>query len=138
MSLLSLNTEQYSNYARTLNPNSALRVHSFAGAQPTFIVNRILPRRHPVVPIQLDRACLTDERIINLPREYCTNQKSENTFVLEPGCGESISGVQEVIGAKLKKLEKRKVGKTSQIFLSRPEMDSPAQHSNTKVQSELS
>ena len=50
MSLLSLNTEQYSNYARTLNPNFAF--HSCAGAQPTFIVNRIqtqqsLPRYGP-------------------------------------------------------------------------------------------
>ena len=44
----------------------------------------------------------------------------------------------EVIGAILKKLEKRKVGTTSQISSHSAEMDSPAQHSNTKVQSELS
>ena len=75
---------------------------------------------------------------INLPSEFFTNLNSESSFVLEPGCGESISVESEVIGANLKKLEKRKVGKTSQIFLYTPEMDSPHPGSNTKVQSELS
>ena len=77
---------------------------------------------------------------INLPREFFTNLNSESSFVLEPGCGESISGEWEVIGAILKKLEKRKVGKTSQISSAADsaDLDSPAQHSNTKVQSELS
>ena len=40
MSLLSLNIEQYSSNARTLKPNFAL--YGCAGAQPTFIVNRIV------------------------------------------------------------------------------------------------
>ena len=75
---------------------------------------------------------------INFQREFFTNLNSESSFVLEPGCGESISVELEVIGAILKKLEKRKVGKTSQISSHSAEMDSPAQHSNTKVQSELS
>ena len=75
---------------------------------------------------------------INLPSEFFTNLNSESSFVLEPGCGESISVESEVIGAKLKKLEKRKVGKTSQISSGSAEMDSPALLSNTKVQSEFS
>ena len=75
---------------------------------------------------------------INSPREFFTNLNSESSFVLEPGCGETISVESEVIGAKLKKFEKRKVGKTSQISSDSAEMDSPAQHSNTKVQSEWS
>ena len=47
--------------------------------------------------VQLDRACMRIPCKINLPREFFTNLNSESSFVLEPGCGESISGVCEVI-----------------------------------------
>ena len=90
--------------------------------------------------VQLDRACMRIPCKINFQREFFTNLNSESSFVLKPGCGESISVEWEVIGAKLKKLEKRKeVGTTSLITISTTaDVDSPAQHSNTKVQSEFS
>ena len=50
--------------------------------------------------VQLDRACMRIPCKINLPSEFFTNLNSESSFVLEPGCGESISGESVVIGAQ--------------------------------------